>query len=288
MMDVKKLPAGVRIGAVHLTAPGLERSIRFYRDKLGMRLIRETSGGEAWLGTGGEALVVLHENPTARRARGTTGLYHFAVLLPSRQDLALVLVHLSEQDVSLQGVGDHGVSEALYLADMDGNGIELYADRPRAAWPRDGHGDLRMVTDPVDIDGLIAELGETPPPWQGLPAATRIGHIHLQVANLPAAEAFYSGIVGLDLVQRLGASAAFFSVGGYHHHVAVNTWAGVGAPPPPPDSTGLCWFELHLPDAEALSQVRERIEQAGLPLQEQEGGWLVRDPSQNGVLLTTA
>lgn len=281
----EKLPAEVKIGVVHLTVPNLERSVQFYRDRLGFQLISQTDR-TAFLGAGDEPFLALHENPAARRVRGVTGLYHFAVLLPERKDLARLLAHLSQQEVSLQGFGDHGVSEALYLADVDGNGIELYVDRPREAWPRDGQGNLRMVTDPVDIDDLIAELGETTPPWKEVPAGTCIGHIHLQVSELQPAEAFYTSVIGFDLVQRMGSSAAFFSAGGYHHHVAGNTWAGVGAPPPPPDSIGLRFFELRLPDEATLSQVKARIQAAGLPLQELDGGWFVRDPSQNGILLT--
>lgn len=281
----EKLPAEVKIGVVHLTVPSLERSLGFYRDRLGFQWISQTDR-TAFLGAGGEPFLALHENPAARRVRGATGLYPFAVLLPERKDLARLLVHLSRQEVPLQGFGDHGVSEALYLADVDGNGIELYIDRPHTAWPRDGQGNLRMVTDPVDIDGLIADLGETAAPWKEAPTGTHIGHIHLQVAEIPPVEAFYTGVIGFDLVQRLGSSAAFFSAGGYHHHVAGNTWAGIGAPPPPPESIGLRFFELRLPDETALSQLKARIEAAGHPLQQQEDGWFVRDPSQNGILLT--
>lgn len=279
-----KLPAEVKIGAVHLTVPDMERSIQFYCDQLGFQLIRQ-AGDTAFLGTGGEPLLALRENTAARRVRGTTGLYHLAVLLPARKDLALLLAHLSQQEARLQGFGDHGVSEALYLADLDGNGLEFYVDRPRAAWPRDGRGDLRMVTDPVDIDGLIAELGETMPPWMGLPAGTRIGHIHLQVSEIQSVESFYTGVIGFDLVQRLGSSAVFFAAGGYHHHVAANTWAGIGAPPPLPDSIGLRFFELCLPDEASLSQLKARIQAAGHPHQDENGNWFVHDPSQNGILL---
>ncbi len=281
---VESLPSSVKIGAVHLTVPSLQRSLLFYREKLGFLLLDQVDN-TASLGTRSEPLVVLHENPDARRVRGVTGLYHFAVLLPSRQDLAQMLIHISHHDTLLQGMGDHGVSESLYLADVDGNGIELYADRQPLDWPRDGQGNLRMGTDPVDIDDLVAEIGETPPAWQGLPDGTRNGHIHLHVADLASAENFYTKTIGFDLVQRFGNSASFFSAGGYHHHVAANTWAGIGAPPPPPNSIGLRRFELLIPETEVLSSVRARIESADLPIQEQAGGWSVKDPSQNELVL---
>lgn len=278
------LPDQTTIGAVHLTIPSLERSLRFYREKLGFHLIGQ-DGSRARLGVGEAVLLVLYENPAARRARGVTGLYHLAVRLPSRLDLARLLVHLSEAETPLEGFGDHGVSESLYLPDVDGNGIELYADRPRQDWPYDRQGRLHMGTEPVDLDDLLSELGEQTPAWDGLPAETRIGHVHLQVADLKKAEYFYTQVVGFELVQRLRPGAAFFSAGGYHHYVATNTWAGAGAPPPPADSIGLRWYEICLPAAAALEQARLRIETAGYPFEERDEGLFMHDPSQNGVLL---
>lgn len=237
---------GTRIGAVHLTVAALGRLVPFYEACLGLA-VRQRDDRTAWLGAGGPDLLVLHESPTARRVAGTTGLYHFAVLVPTRRDLARSLRRLIDTGVTLQGVADHGVSESLYLSDPEGNGIEICRDRARADWPV-VDGQLRMGTDPIDLDGLLSELDAEggAPPVAGMPAGTTIGHVHLQVADLEAAEQFYAGTLGLTLTQRFGRSASFFGAGGYHHHVATNIWAGAGAPPPPPDALGLDHFEIVL------------------------------------------
>jgi catechol 2,3-dioxygenase len=216
--------------------------------------------------------------------RGTTGLYHFAILVPTRADLARALRRLVVADTVMQGAADHGVSEALYLADPDGNGIEIYRDRPRAEWPYAG-GALRMGADPVDLDDLLAEPPSAPPS-AGLARGTAIGHVHLHVSSLAAAERFYVGVLGFDLMQRYGPSALFVSAGGYHHHVGLNTWAGVGAPPPPPGAFGLRHFTLQLPSA-AIEAVAARIRAEEIPIETVEGGLLVRDPARNAILLAT-
>jgi catechol 2,3-dioxygenase len=239
---------GARIGAVHLTVADLGRLVSFYEARLGLT-VRQRDNRTAWLGAGGAGgadLLVLHESPMARRVPGTTGLYHFAVLVPTRRDLARSLRRLVDTSTTLQGVADHGVSEALYLGDPEGNGIEIYRDRPRADWPVVA-GQLRMGTDPLDLDGLLSELeAEGPTSTEAMPGGTTIGHVHLQVADLDAAEQFYAGTLGFELRQRFGRSASFFGAGGYHHHVAANIWAGAGAPPPPPGALGLDHFEIVL------------------------------------------
>lgn len=280
------------IGEITLTVADLNRAVTFYEGNLGFHLL-EQSAGQAALGAGGRRIITLVENKGARSLpegsrRGATGLYHFAVLLPDRRSLASTLVHLAETETAIQGASDHGVSEALYLADPDGNGIEIYRDRRRGEWPVDDIGKLMMVTDPLDIDDLILELKGSLSEWQGLPAATRIGHVHLHVRDIPEAEKFYTGILGFQLIQRYGGAALFVSAGGYHHHIGLNTWAGVGAPPPPPDAVGLRWFEVHLPGREALEAVLSRLQAAGVAAEPAEDGWLVRDPSQNGILLRAA
>jgi catechol 2,3-dioxygenase len=272
------------IGYVHLTIANLNRALTFYQDKLGFQLHRR-NGDTAYLGAGGPDLLVLTEQPGARSVSGVTGLYHFAILTPSRVALAQSLRHLAETRTPLQGFSDHLVSEALYLADPDGNGIEIYRDRPRAEWPRQ-NGQLQMATDPLDIEGILAELGPQPEPWSGLQPETIIGHVHLHVATIPAAEAFYMDTLGFDPILRYGPSASFVSAGGYHHHLGLNTWAGVNAPPPPPDAVGLRYFTINLPDAAALAAVVERVEGAGVAFQEKDEVVFLRDPSQNGVVLS--
>jgi len=277
-------PAAV-IGEVQLFVADLEKEINFYTDTLGFRLLSR-AGGAAVLGAGQRRLIVLNEKPGAKMARGTTGLYHFAVLLPARKSLARLLYHLAENDAQIQGASDHGVSEALYLADPEGNGIELYCDRRRRDWPVDDIGRLQMVTDELDIDDLVMELKDGVEPWTGLPGETVIGHVHLHVNNLPAAENFYTRVLGFQLMQRYGSGAIFVSAGGYHHHIGLNTWAGEGAPPPPPDAAGLRWFEIRLPDQPSLDALVERLKAASAVIDLQEGGVLTQDPAQNRILLT--
>jgi catechol 2,3-dioxygenase len=290
------------VGAVHLTISDLERSVRFYEAHLGF-LVHRRDDRTAWLGAGGPDLLILSQCETAPvrsetladrgardqrrvegpRVRGTTGLYHFAILVPTRADLARSLRRLVSTDTVMQGAADHGVSEALYLADPDGNGIEIYRDRPRAEWPYAG-GQLRMGADPIDLDELLTE--KTPVHDRpGLATGTAIGHVHLHVARLEDAERFYVGVLGFQLMQRYGPSALFVSAGGYHHHIGLNTWAGVGAPPPPPGAIGLRHFVVQLPGTAALDAVAARVRGAGVPIEIVEGGSLVRDPAKNAIVL---
>jgi catechol 2,3-dioxygenase len=272
-----------RIGAVHLTIASLDRSIRFYQSRLGFAVHRHEQR-TASLGAGGPDLLVLTEEPASARPHGTTGLYHFAILVPSRLDLARSLRRLVSTETAMQGAADHGVSEALYLADEDGNGIEIYRDRPRGAWPY-LDGQLQMGTDPLDFQNLLDEPGADRDE-EGLAAPTVIGHVHLQVSHLDAAHRFYVDALGMELTQRYGASALFVSAGGYHHHVGLNTWAGVGAPPPPPGAIGLRYFEIRFGDTTARASAVDRLQAAGLAAESAEHGLSVRDPAGNTILLT--
>jgi catechol 2,3-dioxygenase len=279
----RSIHPGTTVGPVWLTISSLDRALAFYEHSLGFR-VHQRESNTVRLGAGAADLLVLTENAKAWPARGTTGLFHLAVLVPSRLALAQVLRHLAESRVPLHGASDHLVSEALYLADPEGNGIEIYRDRPRAEWRYDG-AEVRMVTDPLDLDGLLLELEGRDPPWTGLPKGTVIGHVHLRVAEISAAEHFYRDVLGFDLTTRYGASASFLSAGGYHHHVAANTWTSLGAPPPSPGSLGLRAFAVRLPDAQALEPVLARVREAGVTPEETPLGLLLRDPSGNGVLL---
>lgn len=273
---------GARIGAVHLTISDLRRSVRFYETHLGFTVHRRDDRS-ASLGAGGPDLLILSPCERAPRVRGTTGLYHFAILVPSRLDLAHALRRLVATDTIMQGAADHGVSEALYLADEDGIGIEIYRDRPRDRWPMAG-GQLRMGADPMDLEALLSEAGRADS-TTGLKAGTVIGHVHLHVPDLEGAHAFYAGLLGFELMQRYGPSALFVAAGGYHHHIGLNTWAGVGAPPPPPGAIGLKHFVVQLPDAEALAAVVGRVRAAGIVPEPVEGGLLIHDPAKNAILL---
>jgi catechol 2,3-dioxygenase len=271
-----------RIGAVHLTISDLRRSIRFYETHLGF-LVHRRDDRTAWLGAGGPDLLTLSQCETAPRVRGTTGLYHFAILVPSRAELARSLRRLVATDTIMQGAADHGVSEALYLADEDGIGIEIYRDRPRDQWPVVA-GQLRMGADPMDLEALLTEAGRAES-GAGLAADTVIGHVHLHVSRIEEAHAFYVGLLGFELTQRYGPSALFVAAGGYHHHIGLNTWAGVGAPPPPPGAIGLKHFVVALPTAAALAAAAERLRAAGVESQAIEGGLLIHDPAKNAILL---
>jgi catechol 2,3-dioxygenase len=265
------------VGSVSLTVSDPERSRQFYERVVGL-----VPAGNTLLGATDKPFLELHGDPTASPLnRRATGLYHFAILVPSRADLARSLRRIAEARWPLDGASDHLVSEALYLSDPDGNGIEIYRDRPREEWPhRDGR--LEMATIPLDLDGLLLESGEGSP---AMPAGTNVGHVHLQVADLGDAERFYSGVLGLDVTVRGYPGALFVSAGGYHHHIGLNTWHSAGSAPPPPGSVGLRSFELLLPDRAALEHTLDRVQSAGIEGKAMDGGTLVRDPSGNGVLL---
>ena len=273
------------LGSVHLTVSELDRSRQFYERAIGLSSV-ELEDGSVGLGVAGERfLVVLHGDPSAPPLnRRATGLFHLAILVPSRRDLAFALARLAEARWPLDGASDHLVSEALYLSDPDGNGIEIYRDRHRDEWPhRDGR--LEMATLPLDLDSVIGELSGASELQRSAPRETRIGHVHLQVADLAQAEDFYNGLLGFDVMVRGYPGALFVSAGGYHHHLGLNTWHSAGGSPPVEGSIGLRWYEVELPSAEALDPIVGRVRAAGIPANEQDGGVLIRDPSGIAVFL---
>jgi catechol 2,3-dioxygenase len=240
------------VGAVHLTVSDLERSLAYYRGSIGLSLL-ETSAGEASLGAGDVELLRLVEEPGARPADGYTGLFHFALLVPARRDLAAWLRHAAGDRVALTGASDHYVSEALYLRDPDHHGIEIYADRPRSLW---GEHPDRIGTWPLDVDDLLSTSEDA---VVELPVGTRMGHVHLRVADVGETVAFYRDVVGFDLITQLGDQAAFLSAGGYHHHLGANTWESRGASPAPAGTASLRRFTLVVPDEAERSAVLERL-----------------------------
>jgi len=271
------------IGTVGLSVADLDRSIRFYTAVIGLRL-QGRENGSANLGANGSPLLRLSAKPGARRAARSAGLYHFALLVPTRPDLARALTRIAETRTPVQGFADHLVSEAIYLPDPDGHGIELYRDRPRETW-RGADGQIAMATDPLDLDGLLAELDGAPAgDAYTLPPGTTIGHIHLHVDYLETARRFYADTLGFDPVASLP-SALFASAGGYHHHLGLNTWAGVGAPPAPEDSARLEWYTIDLPDEAARESVLARLDAAGLATADHPAGVRVDDPAGNAVVL---
>ncbi len=283
-MQSSALGGGMRPGAVRLTVAELDRAQAFYEATVGLRTI-ERAGAVATLGAGDIPAVELVGRPDApARPRRTTGLFHLAILVPRRVELARALHRIVETGWSLTGASDHLVSEALYLSDPEGNGIEIYRDRPREEWSY-ADGQVRMDTLPLDLDGVIGELAGEERGANGMPAQTGIGHVHLNVADLSEAEAFYKGALGFDVTVRGYPGALFLSTGGYHHHIGLNTWVGAGAPPPPPGSLGLRRFELLLDDDRQLDELERRLGDAGVEAERDERGINTADPSGNGILL---
>jgi catechol 2,3-dioxygenase len=273
------------IGAVSLTVSDLARSQDFYERTIGLNAT-ELSDGDVSLGVAGATPLIRLSRDASAPERGprATGLYHQAILVPDRRELAISLARLVAARWPLDGASDHLVSEALYLSDPDGNGIEIYRDRPRADWPRTD-GAITMATLPLDLDDLIGELSGPSDVTARMPAGTSIGHVHLQVAELSETEAFYGGVIGLDVIVRLHGQALFMSAGGYHHHIGMNTWHSAGGEPPAPGSLGLRHYEIVLPTQAEREQILSRARAAELPIALVDGEPLLRDPSGNGVRL---
>lgn len=278
-----RLPAATHVGAVRLQVADLGRSIDWYQRVLGMSVLERRAGG-ATLGTnGGQPLVELVERPGARpvRRRGHLGLFHYAILLPDRAALGRLLRHLASSDTPM-GASDHLVSEALYLHDPDGLGIEVYADRPRTTWPRVS-GELAMDTLPLDAEGVLAAGGGEA--WTGMPDGTVMGHMHLHVGNLERGAAFYRDALGFEPTVWSYPGALFLSAGGYHHHLGLNTWAGEDAPVPGADDARLLEWELIVPDANAIESAARRLESAGHAVVRAPDGMRASDPWGTALLL---
>jgi catechol 2,3-dioxygenase len=279
------IAAPTHIGAVRLRVSDVEELTTFYERAIGLRTLARD--GLTKLGAHEDApLVELVAAPGApARPPVSTGLFHMAILVPERADLARALVRLSAAGWRLTGASDHLVSEALYLNDPEGNGIEIYRDRPREEWRRDASGELAMATLPLDLEAVLRELGPGAPENPGpKPAGTRMGHVHLQVSDLGAAERFYAGALELEVMVRSYPGALFVAAGGYHHHIGLNTWQSGGAPAPPDGALGLDRYELVLPDAGERDRLASALEAYAEP-RELEDGVLASDPSGNRVLL---
>ncbi|GIQ66158.1 catechol-2,3-dioxygenase [Paenibacillus cisolokensis] len=265
------------LGRVRLNIVDLEKSIAFYREVVGLTLLKRSEGAAVLGVPPGVPLVELEEGATGSLPkRAYAGLYHFAILLPDRVRLGEALRRLIEHDIPF-GQADHLVSEALYIHDPDGNGIEIYADRPRDQWTWNERGEVAMSTDPLDLEGLLrASVGRK---GQQMPEGTTMGHVHLHVSDLGASRSFYHGILGFGVTARYGPQALFVSAGGYHHHLGLNTWAGAGAPLPPENAPGLRFFTVVPPDAQAYGDVLRRLEEAGCRVERHAEEAFALDPS---------
>jgi catechol 2,3-dioxygenase len=273
------------LGAVTLRVADLDRSTRFYQDVIGLQ-VTGRAGDTAILGVDGTTLLALRAMPGAQPApRRATGLFHVAILLPTAADLGRALQRMLAAGIPV-GQGDHLVSEALYLSDPDGNGIEVYRDRPRSTWYWQD-GQVQMATDPVDLAALIAAAEREPAVGVGAPAQTTIGHVHLKVADLAEAKAFFQDVLGFSVTAEMP-GALFVSAGGYHHHFGLNTWQSRGAAPAPAGTAGLVSYTIVLPDAGALARVVGRLEASGIDYTRDGGHVLLQDPWQNQLVLAIA
>ena len=285
-----------RVGTVSLNVVDLENQLTFYQQAMGFKL-HWREGNQAGLGAGGVDLLRLLEQPDFKRYRRVTGLYHFAMLFPDRRELARAMARLFVLKYP-NAPTDHILTKSTYLDDPEGNGIELYTESPEdGMWTftngayeaRRADGSLSNGREPLDVNALLSHLKEDDRLDVVIPPETRMGHIHLHVRNIEEAVDFYHGVIGFDVMGIAKAfRMAFVSAGGYHHHVGLNTWQGEGAPPPPADALGLRHFTVELPDQKSLNEVVARVENAGIPADQMEEGLLLYDPSQNGVILTTA
>jgi catechol 2,3-dioxygenase len=286
------LSPNVSLGPLRLTVADAVGVAAFYERAIGLRRLAEADNGVVRLGAGADparpALVELVENAAApARARHSSGLFHLALLVPDRPALAQALRRVTLAGWRLDGASDHLVSEALYLADPEGNGIELYRDRPREQWRRDENGELAMATLPLDLQDLLtAGPADVPDPDPGMPAGTTLGHVHLQVSDLAAAEAFYADALGFDVMVRSYPGALFVAAGGYHHHLGLNTWASADGPPANPTARGLRDFTIHLGDAGERDRATSRLAEAGYALRDERDAAVATDPFGIAVRLT--
>lgn len=267
-------------GEVHLNVLDLNRSIQFYKEIIGFKVLSSTSSQAVLTADGKTPLLIIEqpENVVPKEPK-KSGLYHFALLLPTRADLGMIIEHFVEKKVAL-GAADHLVSEALYLSDPDGNGIEIYIDRDPSVWQWE-NGKVAMATDPLDGESIVAEsAGQV---WNGLPSETVMGHVHLHVANLPAAEKFYNAL-GFEVVTNYP-QALFMSNGKYHHHIGLNTWNGEGASKPSNGSVGLQSYSLIYPTETALKEAIVEVEALDVQVGSFENGFIVEDPAGNRIVL---
>ncbi len=280
-----RISQAASISYAHLRVRDLDRSLSFYLDVLGLRMVLGGPHTATLSANGrGPGLVVLTEKKDApAREPGTTGLYHLAIRVPSRRALALSIRRLQDAHWPIDGFADHDVSEAVYVTDPDGSGVEIYADRPADVWPF-RNGKVEMITVPLDLDALMRELADWPGDWNGIDPGAVVGHVHLRVSDLERTEAFYSGVLGFHVTQRSIRGALFMAAGGYHHHVGANDWSSGGGTRPPADAVGLISYCVLLPDRPSLSTLASRLEAAGAPVGSDDAG-RIRTADPDGILI---
>ncbi len=282
-----------QMGAISLTVANLENQLKFYQQAMGFQL-HWREDHKAGLGSGGQDLLLLTEEPGLKKYRGVTGLYHVAYVFPNKRELAIAMARLFAIKYP-NSPTDHILTKTTYLDDLEGNGIELYCESPEDGTWRFADGKYESIRadgswsdgrEALDVEALFQNLKEDDRLDQPVPADLRIGHVHLHVRDVDEAVDFYHGVIGFDVMGIAKAyQMGFVSAGGYHHHLGLNTWQGRGAPPPPPDAVGLRYFTIDLPDQKAYEEVVARVDAVGIPSNQTEAGLFLHDPSQNGVIL---
>ncbi|MFA9557583.1 VOC family protein [Evansella sp. AB-rgal1] len=282
-MVQKEISPKIGIGKIKLTVQNIQDSIDFYTKLLGFTVLDKCDDFVSLTADGKTTLVELREQSDATiNQHRTTGLYHFAILVPNRKELAISLQHLLNSQYRLDGASDHLFSEAVYLRDPDGHGIEIYADRPKESWKVNQDGTLAVASDPLDVQGLLAEaIGEN---WSGLHQDTILGHVHVHVADMEKTKDFYHNILGFPIKIEIADHALFIAGGDYHHHLGLNTWAGVGAPQPPSSVVQMEYFTITVPSMEEMESIMGKLVQNDIEVENREGGLFGRDPSGNGIL----
>lgn len=288
---VPTIDAKTRLGGVHYTVANLDRQIDFYTNVLGFKL-HWRDADAAGLGAGSVDLLRFTRNADALPSRGTTGLYHTAFLFPNRWELANLLRRIAETRTPIQGMTNHGTHWAIYLPDLEGNGIELAWDFPQEVWPRTAQ-EMMSGNRGLHPNEVFSHL-EDNTGWQGIAPETKVGHVHLHVSHIPETREFYHDILGFEIPfdfngfsHPMAGTALFFAAGGYHHHIGTNVWAGVGAPPPPTNATGLRHYQIIVPTSDELNRLVSQLEAARIATEDAADGIIVRDPAQNGILITT-
>ena len=279
MTSFTPLHPDTHIGSVQLKVADLARSVDFYTQVIGLRVLSRPDAAQTIMGAGDQPLLTLRAVPGGQPPLAHhTGLYHAAILLPTRRALAAKVRQLVDLNQRF-GYADHLVSEAFYLNDPDGNGLELYRDRPRDEW-RWNELTVEMANAPIDFDSLFAELNGDNPTDPAVPAGTMIGHMHLKIGDVRQAEAFYHDILGFDVTARWP-GALFMSAGGYHHHLGLNTWESRSGSAAPPSATGLHSFSIIVPDTAEQERIAARLQSAGISTSREDGTLIAHDPWHN-------
>lgn len=272
----------MEIGYAELNVSNLDKMTRYYTDTVGLSLVDQSDmQSQLGIAESGKVLLKLNETPDHDTGEGKAGLFHTAFLLPERKDLGNILYNLLKNEVAIAGASDHGYSEALYLQDPEGNGIEIYRDKPREEWVVNDDGTIPGVTEQMDAHGVLDSRDETPSPL--FPEGTTVGHMHLSVSDLKESEQFYVDTLGMNLKYEYGSQARFIAAGDYHHHIGMNTWAGAGLPKRQPDDMGLRLFTLVLPDQIDIDKLADHLSEVGYPFDRVQDSLSITDP--NGIMV---